>query len=304
MELFPTRARDSCPLCGGHDLAPEFFSYDFQGASLPAAHCRDCRFIFLSRQPTREGFARLYDAQYFDSDYHCGCSERPYFESEAEQRAVAHGLLGRLERELPPGRILEVGCAGGFFLAAARDRGWTPVGVEISDEAARASRESLGLDVRTGTLEEAGLETGSFDAVFLGDTLEHVPEPMTTLGQVRTLLRSRGAALVAVPVTLHSLEWQLRAPLYRLRPRPRVMRLPPYHLVEFTPATLGRALRDSGFDVSWIRQSKIAPDWANRRHRPFAVHAVKMLFDAANWSLTGLTGRFGDRALALGRRRE
>src|SRR5262249_44992987 len=158
--------------------------YDYREIRWPAVECGTCHLRFLVRQPTREGFVELYGPEYFQSDYHCGCNEHSYFANEEAFVKLAHDHLRVLEREAQPGRLLEVGCAGGYFLQAARDRGWQPVGIEISEVAADYARQTLGLDVRTGTLETVSLEPESFDAVFLGDVLEHVPDPVGTLRAV------------------------------------------------------------------------------------------------------------------------
>ena len=53
------------------------------------------------------------------------------------------------------GRALDVGCATGRLLEGLRARGWEAYGVETGAAAAAHARERLGLDVRTGSLEDA-----------------------------------------------------------------------------------------------------------------------------------------------------
>ena len=124
----PSRDLTACPLCGSDHLLPASFEYAFKGTRFPAVRCASCGFTFLSRQPTGDALSDLYDADYFASDYHCGHEEAAYFATEAEQVGSANVLLEWIERAVPPGRILELGCAGGYFLRTARDRGWSPVG--------------------------------------------------------------------------------------------------------------------------------------------------------------------------------
>lgn len=299
LPAFSTRELIHCPLCGSSDLPTARFTYFFNGVNYPAVRCARCGLTFLSRQPTDESLLRLYDADYFNMDYHCGHDELPYFAAEAGQMGSAQVLLKWIEREVPPGRILELGCAGGYFLRAARDRGWSPVGVEISPAAAQFARETLGLDVHTGELEKANLTAASFDAAYLGDVLEHVPDPLATLRELHRVLRPGGVLLIAGPITLNSLDRRLGLLVFGWLGRTKTLRQPPYHLTEFTPKTLEEALSRTGFVLRWLRQTKIPPAFRNPRRRPPIEHALKLLLDGPNWFATWLLGRFGDRAIAL-----
>src|SRR5262245_9428917 len=246
--LMNTRDLDACPACGGRALQSLPIEYDYQAIRWPAVECDSCHLRFLARQPTREGFVELYDSDYFQSDYHCGCDERSYFANEESFVKLAREQLGWIEKETRPGRILEVGCAGGYFLEAARTRGWQPVGIEISEVAATFARQKLGLDGRTGTIDTVELEAGTFEAAFLGDVLEHVPDPVDTLRAVHRLLKPRGILLVDGPTALNSLSWRIRLPAYRLLGRKRRLSLPPYHVLELTPATMLRLISKSRFE--------------------------------------------------------
>lgn len=298
----PFRDLDACLLCGSRDLAPQPFAYEFEGVVFPGARCRTCGFVFLRRQPVGEGLQRMYDARYFESDYHCGHEERPYFATEREESEAADRLLAWIERDVPPGRLLEVGSAGGYFLQAARRRGWDPAGIEISDDAARFARDTLGLDVRTGTLESVSWAPGSFDVAYMGDVLEHVPEPMDALRRLHELVRPGGAVVIVGPATIHSLDRRLGLATLGLLGRTKILRQPPYHLSEFVPVTLSFALERAGFRVERMQQSKIPPSFRNVRKRPPLEHLAKGVLDVPNWVVTRLTGQLGDRVAALARR--
>ena len=107
-----------------------------------------------------------------------------------------------LLREARPGeRVLDLGCGAGRFVAALRDAGAQPVGVEIAEAALeRARRNVPGADLRL--LEPDGslpLEHGSIDLVWCSEVLEHVGDTSGLLLEVRRVLRSGGRLLVTVP---------------------------------------------------------------------------------------------------------
>jgi SAM-dependent methyltransferase len=107
-------------------------------------------------------------------------------------------LLG----EARPGeRVLDLGCGAGRFVAALRDAGADPVGVELADAAlARARRNVPGADLRLVTTDGSlPLGHGEVDLVWCSEVLEHVPDTLAFLTEIRRVLRRGGRLLVTVP---------------------------------------------------------------------------------------------------------
>ena len=131
-----------------------------------------------------------------------------YVQEESGQRETARRALVKIERHLLPDpqnggarrrRLLDLGCWVGFLLAEARERGWEPVGVEPSQFASAYARDTLDLDVRTGDLLSAPLPLGHYDAIVMGDVIEHLPRPGEALDRLAELLRPGGVAWMALP---------------------------------------------------------------------------------------------------------
>jgi 2-polyprenyl-3-methyl-5-hydroxy-6-metoxy-1,4-benzoquinol methylase len=105
----------------------------------------------------------------------------PLFASRAAYIRREDRGLGRAATD--GGRVLDVGCGNGGFLAWARELGWQCYGIEI-DAAAAAVVRDLGIAVLGSELRELGAEhLASFDAVTLSHVIEHVYNPMETLRQ-------------------------------------------------------------------------------------------------------------------------
>jgi len=293
-----TVAVPGCRACGGTSLAPLAMRYEHRGASFPLAECRACGLRFLTVQPAPEAFAELYSSAYFEADFRCGRSDAAYFD-EAAFRAEDGALLDAFARLGPPGRLLEVGCAGGWLLKHARERGWQVRGVEISD-AGVAHARGLGLEVFHGDLPGAALPPAAFDLVYMGDVLAHVPNCRAVLAEVRRVLVPGGHLYLRGPITTHSLARSLGLALYRRLGRPIVLSEPPYHLWEFRPGPLARVLAATGFQVKSMRQSKIPP--GRPRGRKSALQALAMtVIDAANVPLTRVFNARGDRLTVVAR---
>ena len=299
MNGLQTRSLDLCLACGSRRLDAVAMCYEWQGARFPAVHCAECGMLFLRIQPTGETLARMYDAGYFEQDFRCGRSVARS-DDEAAFRAENDGLLDRLEPLRGEGRLLEVGCSSGLLLKRARERGWNVSGVELSPEAVAQAR-AHGLDVHQGTLQDSGFAPGSFDMVFLGDVLEHVPDCRETLREVERVLVPGGHVMVRGPITTHSLARRAGLFFYGVAGREIVLREPPYHLWEFRPRSLAALARRCGLDVVGIEQSKIPP--GKPHGQKSAAQALAMnLIDWVNLPLTRSFHVFGDRALMLARK--
>ena len=296
MSALETRALDHCLACGSTALARVAMCYEWQGGRFPAARCRKCSMLFLRVQPAGATLARMYSAEYFDQDFRCGRSDARAT-NEAAFRAENDGLLDRLESWRGAARLLEVGCATGLLLKRARERDWRTTGVELSPDAVAHAR-SLGLDVHLGTLHDAALPDNSFDVVYMGDVLEHVPDCRATLAEVARVLAPGGHAVVRGPITTHSLARRLGLALYGIAGRSIVLREPPYHLWEFRPASLARLARAVGLEVVAIEQSKIPPGRLHGKKSVTQALAMNAL-DTVNAPLTRWFNLYGDRAVLV-----
>src|SRR4029078_1499335 len=98
-------------------------------------------------------------------------------------------------RYRPGGKLLDVGCAYGFFLPEAR-RNFDVSRIEPAPAAAAHCRQQ-GLNVLTGVADEASLDNlGKMDVIVLLDVIEHLPEPYETLALCARHLNPDGVILL------------------------------------------------------------------------------------------------------------
>jgi SAM-dependent methyltransferase len=124
-----------------------------------------------------------------------GLPEDPEPWAWRQRRAL---LLAAVE---PGARVLDLGCGAGRFVAALRDAGADAVGVELSAAALeRARRNVPGADLRLVAADGSlPLGHGEVDVVWCSEVLEHVPDTIAFLTEVRRVLRRGGRLLVTVP---------------------------------------------------------------------------------------------------------
>jgi SAM-dependent methyltransferase len=239
-----------CNLCGAddtrilfEDLAPlsqdvalaDFLAttdrYDHYGRIV---RCRSCGLVYTSPRPAPAQLAHGY-TEAVDDDY---------AQEDASRSINAHMALHTIKRFARSGRLLDVGCATGYFLNAAR-LDFETCGIEPSRWAAEYARDRLGLDVRQGLLDDASFPPASFDVVTLNDVIEHLVDPAATLARLNGLLRPGGLLYLVTPNIESASARILRGYWWGLRPA---------HLYYFSPRTLTAMLEKAGFRVVCLKR--------------------------------------------------
>jgi len=145
---------------------------------------------------------------------------------------------------VPQGRLLDVGCGSGEWLATMRELGWQVEGVDFDGNAIRVARQSK-LQVHHGSLEQQNFSNESFDAVVLNHVVEHVPNPVGTLVECARILKPGGKLVLFTPNS-SSLSHQLFKRNWRGLE-------PPRHLHIFSMQSMHLLLERAGFKKSLIK---------------------------------------------------
>jgi len=202
--------------------------------------------MLLDPRPRSEAIASYYDDVYY------GSGARKFI--PAIERVVDRFREGRarfacrLLREMGhegKGRVLDIGCGSGQFLARLVRSGHECHGTELSAETGRRAGQVPGLRLHLGELERDRFPVGSFDLISIWHVLEHLAEPDRILGFCHDWLSDGGALMVAVP-NIDSMQASLfRGAWFHLDP--------PRHLHHFGRVSLERALSDAGFRIERMR---------------------------------------------------
>lgn len=236
---------DVCPLCGNSESNRTLFEL-----SRFIVECGACGLVFAAPLANDERQAD-YDETYYRSGIYAD-----YLEDRAAIRKNAVRTLSELEKLVSGRSLLDVGCAAGFFLEAARDRGWSVRGLDISSYASEYARAELRLDVEAGSIESERDATDSFDVVTLWDTIEHLRRPDLALINIRRLLKPGGMLALSTG--------DYGCLLRRLMGRRWRLFTDPTHNFFFDEASLKRLLRQAGFETvritrrgKWVSLSMI-----------------------------------------------
>jgi len=242
---------DTCSACGSRDL-----SLFLKENPTSLYRCNQCDLIFFNPLPSKDDLAVFYSSEegYIPSvrDY------MQVYQNHYSNRVMRYeGFMNRIfERStIDIKNVLDIGCGYGFFLLYCREKGIEPFGVEISRETSSWAR-GQGMEVFTGTVQEAPFRVGSFDLITSFHCLEHSLDPASEVMNISSLCRNKGLFLLAVP-NAFSLVAEDSFSTWKWKSWPS-------HLFYFSPKNLKILLDRAGFDVieiySQVGDSDICDD--------------------------------------------
>ena len=166
-----------------------------QGAAL-AIECPACGGDFRWSQP----WVRRCDACAFMMSTLQAGSGRGVEGLEAVRALNFETILDQMEQLLTvtDPRLLEVGCAKGWFVERAARRGMRIEGIEPSLDP-DIDVDAGGMNIRAGYFPEALSEDASYDAIVFNDVFEHLPDPVAAIGEIERRLDPGGLAVLNLP---------------------------------------------------------------------------------------------------------
>lgn len=160
-------------------------------------------------------------------------------------------IVGLARRHARAGarRLLDVGCAHGWFLETARDS-FDVLGIE-PDAVVGGRTAARGLPVREGYFPDALLDGERFDIIVFNDVIEHIPDIRAALDACHARLNEAGLLILNLPNSagffyrlsklFSRIGWS--GPFDRLWQKD----LPSPHVHYFQPANLARLVGKHGF---------------------------------------------------------
>jgi 2-polyprenyl-3-methyl-5-hydroxy-6-metoxy-1,4-benzoquinol methylase len=169
-----------------------------------------------------------------------GGSDEAFVSQVGFRERTFRRCLDAVERMARPTgkRVIDIGAAGGSFLAMARERGYEVSGCEPSVWMCEFAGSHYGLELRGGTIFDFP-EGTRCDLLSLWDVLEHTPDPRAVLERAHDLLEPGGTIAISVPdygswvAKLLGSRWPF---------------LLTVHLYYFERRTLAELLRRTGFE--------------------------------------------------------
>lgn len=206
--------------------------------------CRLCGLMRTNPRPTRESIGFYYPESY--GPYRTSVPPERHALVIPRWKRPLRRLIELNMTRLPaiaPGRLLEIGCATGTFLARMAAEGWDVQGIEFSSWAAERVRV-LGYPVHAGPLDSAPEPRLPYDLTIGWMVLEHLYDPIEELRRLRRWTKPGGWLALSVP-NAGSLEFRSFGNAWY------ALQLPT-HLFHFTPDSISKTLEAAGWRVRRI----------------------------------------------------
>ncbi|MEW6655475.1 MAG: class I SAM-dependent methyltransferase [Aquificota bacterium] len=225
---------ENCLLCGKKgklmykDLRDRLFNAP---GTWSLMHCPQCDFMWLNPRPIEDEVGKLYQSYFTHKPIEPSkkkfvnfrktlkakiLNDTLGYDLDVEYKNKGLAFLVWLLSKIGPlkelvsgslmwlraeerGKLLDIGCGNGYFLAQMRDLGWDVAGVEPDPNAVKVAREEFGLKVFQGTIEEINFPENSFDVITMNHVIEHVLDPIALLSECKRILKPNGKLIVITP---------------------------------------------------------------------------------------------------------
>jgi 2-polyprenyl-3-methyl-5-hydroxy-6-metoxy-1,4-benzoquinol methylase/spore coat polysaccharide biosynthesis predicted glycosyltransferase SpsG len=242
-----------CPVCGANLCGantPERGVSRFSDRTY--RRCYACGVIYIDRisPPQIE-----YEKEYFFESYKRQYG-KTYLEDFDNIKEAGKRRAKKIKSLLPAAQertLLDIGCAYGPFLAAAKEEGFNAAGIDPAEDAVRYVRQQLGIPaVRDFFPSSQFPAPPPFDAVTLWFVIEHFTDCAAVLAAIRNILKPGGIIAFSTP-SFSGISG--RSCLRRF-----LSASPVDHFTVWSPAMCKKALALAGFKVKKIVTSGCHPE--------------------------------------------
>ncbi len=181
-----------CDFCGTLEAEPLI-------QELKVVSCTGCGVAHLEERLPDSALQQFYSEHYFNSDSSGEKGYCDYLRDKPLIKRTFHKRLKEIEKFIPSkGKALDIGCALGFFIEVARERGWSAEGLDISEYCIDHIK-SEGFKGHLGLFQNLQSEENHYDLITMWDYIEHSTTPKQDIEKAYSLLKKDGILIMATP---------------------------------------------------------------------------------------------------------
>lgn len=236
-----------CNVCGSDDYDLFFIENNFH-----VVRCKTCGLVYVNPRPVEDCAEPQHGEEY-------GSYLDNYINLKDSHRDQAVSGLKQIHDYASGGRILDIGCAAGFFLNEAAKAGWESCGVEPVGDFARYARENFPVQVENKMFEDVHYPDFHFDVVTNFNILSHLRDPSVFFQEIFRILKPGGLLMCQ---TGNGAELASREKMEILRQHWNT----PEHLYHFSRRTLTSLLEENKFKIITIKRESVLDQLFSREN--------------------------------------
>lgn len=183
-----------CKICNSNKTAL-YHNFSF----FPVIICNSCGTLFAKEPPKSERLKEIYNEEYYKA---WKGTAKQLTDETRKMKILTFSMYLKLLSNyatLKGKNLLDIGCATGYLLEAAKKMGCNCYGVEISPFGAKESSKIFPGKIYQGTLEKARFKDARFDIITMTDLIEHVVDPVVFMEEAKRILKPNGLILLVTP---------------------------------------------------------------------------------------------------------
>jgi len=264
-----------CRLCGKRGA----LVVALEGRPASLLKCKECGVAFVDPPPDPSTISEHFKNDYITDDVHL---EKIYGDL---RRGALERIAAQVTKRRRGGRILDVGCAGGYFLDRYFDSAkWEKFGIEPSRYALRRAA-SRGIQTFEGEVLTVDAPQSFFDVITVAGVLPYFRDPNRELHRLQQTLKPGGLIVLELPLGATQI-WRHTTLLGRLTGGGWRSVLDSPHLFYYDGKSLRFLLSQSG-----LRLSALSPSPGNEQAN--ALH--QFLFGSYFWMSSAVSALSAER---------
>lgn len=227
----------SCPICfskKNKKLYPKKYKR--------IVKCANCGLIYTNPRLKKKYLKHLYSEDYFRNNKSAHFGYENYLGDENKILTTFNSRIEDIEENVAKGRLLDVGCATGFFMKAAKDRGWVVEGNEISKFASDYAKKNYKFSIFNEDFLNLPVPKIKYDLITMWDVIEHFYDPISAVKKASNLLNPDGMLVISTP-DVNSI------PAKITKDKWIGYKLSDEHLTYFSSKTISALLKSGGFEI-------------------------------------------------------
>jgi ubiquinone/menaquinone biosynthesis C-methylase UbiE len=249
---------DNCIICGSSEfkyVGKPRVCNEFPGIrerNYSIMQCKSCKYYFVNPpiDLSQEEWQAFYENDYFETD------NKTQWLIDLNKRENAERINYILQNlKIEKGKFLDLGCGEGYMLKEAEISGFETYGLDI---AYNINPEVAGkCNFFKVNLSEAKYPDNSFSVVYMDSVLEHVPDPVQTMNEIKRILKPGGLLLFIVPNEDSLMNSFTKFVYYITFNKEKYGKIKPfvtpYHVQGFNSSSLAILIRKTGLQTIFIK---------------------------------------------------